>query len=259
MKRLVLAVFLSLLTLACGPAPVEAPKPTSVASVTEGALTVELLSLAPLAVGQNRLFYKVTQDGKALTEAHLHQHPLMTMPTMQHSCPKVDPAHEVDTNGYFMGTVIFNMPSDAMNTWDLKLEVTPHGASTATTVTFEKLAIADSTAKKMLTMNGMATLVTLGFTAGAPKVGVNEYTVSVHRPKDMMKMEYLPVTDLSITGTPEMPSMGHGSSGNVDPVHVSDGLYTGTVNFSMAGDWVLHLDLKAGDMSLGKTDFAWDL
>jgi hypothetical protein len=90
-------------------------------------------------------------------------------------------------------------------------------------------------------------------------VGKNEYTVSVHRPVDMMKMEWAPVTDLTILGTPEMPSMGHGSSGNVNPVPTADGLYTGTANFSMAGDWVLHVDLRSGDQSLGTVDYAWNL
>jgi hypothetical protein len=258
-KHLVAAVSLSLLAFACGPAPVTEPQPTSIATATEGALTVEVLSLAPLAVGQARLLYRVTRDGQAVTTAQVVQRPLMTMPTMKHGCPKVDPAATANADGYFAGTVVFNMPSSEMDSWDLSVDVTPQGAAAATTVTFPKLAVADSDARRMVMMNTMNTMVTLGFTAGAPRVGQNEYTVSVHRPVDMMKMEWAPVTDLTVVGTPEMPSMGHGSSGNVNPVHTAGGLYTGTVNFSMAGDWVLHLDLKSGDQSLGVVDYAWDL
>ncbi|MEW6433372.1 MAG: FixH family protein [Myxococcota bacterium] len=258
MKHLALAA-VSLAVLACGPAPVAGPTPTTVATATEGALTVELLSLKPLAVGQNRLFYRVTQGGKPVAEAHLAQHPLMTMPSMKHGCPLVDPAHDANADGLFEGTVIFNMPSSDMDTWDLSVDVTPHGAAAATTVSFPKLAVADSDARRSVTVNGMTTMVTLGFADGAAKVGENAYTVSVHRPQDMMKLTWLPVTDLAITATPEMPSMGHGSSGNVNPVHRADGLYDGTVNFSMAGDWVLHLDLKSGDQSLGTVDYAWNL
>lgn len=259
MKSVAAAVTLSLLALACGPAPATSPTPTALATASQGALTVELASLEPLAVGQNRLFYRVTKDGQPVTTAQVVQRPLMTMTTMQHSCPKVEPATQADADGYFTGTVIFTMPSSDMETWDLELGVTPQGAADETKVTFAKLAVADSAAKKSLTMNGMTTIVTLGFADGAAKVGSNAYTVSVHQPKDMMKMEFVPVTDLTIVGTPEMPSMGHGSSGNVNPVHTADGLYTGTANFSMAGDWVLHLDLKSGDTSLGTVDYAWDL
>jgi hypothetical protein len=49
-----------------------------------------------------------------------------------------------------------------------------------------------------------------------------------------------------------MPSMGHGSSGNVSPVHTADGIYTGKVNFSMTGDWQITLKLKRGDMMIGE-------
>jgi len=259
MKPVVTTVLVSLVALACGPAPATTRTPTALASASQGALTVELASLEPLAVGQNRLFYRVTKDGQPVTAAQVVQRPVMTMTTMKHGCPQVAPVGQADADGYFAGTVIFTMPSSDMETWDLELGVTPQGAADETKVTFAKLAVADSAAKKTLTMNGVTTIVTLGFADGAAKVGSNAYTVSVHQPKDMMKMEFVPVTDLTIVGTPEMPSMGHGSSGNVNPVHTADGLYTGTANFSMAGDWVLHLDLKSGDTSLGTVDFAWDL
>lgn len=259
MSRFLAAAVVSLAAFACGPAPATEAPPTSLATSTQGALTVEVLAKASLAVGQNRLFYRVTKDGQPVTRATLVQKPLMNMTTMKHSCPKVDPAGQADADGFFTGTVIFSMPASDMETWDLGLEVTPEGEPAATTVTFAKLAVADSAAKKTLTMNNLMTLVTLGFTRGAPQVGMNEYTVSIHRPKDMMKMQFDPVTDLTVVGTPEMPSMGHGSAGNVNPAHTASGLYTGTVNFSMAGDWVLHLDFKSGDTSLGTLDYAWDL
>jgi len=258
-SRLVLVAALSLSVLACGPAPTTTPTPTSIASVTEGALTVELLSINPLAVGATQLFYKVTKDGAAVTQAHLDQHPLMTMPAMKHSCPQSNPAHDANADGFFVGTVVFNMPSSAMDTWDLDLDVMPHGSTEEATVSFKALAVADSQAKQMVMLNGKSTLVTLTFPNGGPKVGKNTYVVSVHQAADMSKMTWAPVTDLTLTGTPEMPSMGHGSSDNVNPTHTVDGLYSGTVNFSMAGDWVIHLDFLSGDTSLAKADYSFNL
>lgn len=244
---------------ACGPAAPTPKQPEVLASASSGATTVEVLTLAPLAVGQNTLFYAVTVDGQPVTGAELVQKPLMTMTTMKHGCPVVNPARDADADGRFVGTVVFSMPSSDMETWDLDLEVTPHGAATATTVSFPKLAVAASQAKKNVTVGAETWMVTLGFADGAPKVGSNAYTVSVHKPENAMKMRFLPVGDLTIVATPEMPSMGHGSSGNVNPTPAGDGLYTGTANFSMAGDWVLHLDFRANDTSVGTADYAFDL
>jgi hypothetical protein len=83
--------------------------------------------------------------------------------------------------------------------------------------------------------------------------------MSVHQPADLSKMTWPPVVDLLVTGTPEMPPMGDGCSRNVNPVHTGDGLSTDTVYFSVAGEWVLHLDFKAGDTSLAMVDSCWNL
>lgn len=38
-----------------------------------------------------------------------------------------------------------------------------------------------------------------------------------------------------------MPSMGHGSPNNVNPVHIEKGHYRGKVNFTMTGEWQIKL------------------
>ena len=50
--------------------------------------------------------------------------------------------------------------------------------------------------------------------------------------------------NFSITMTPEMPSMGHGSPNNVNPVLTKNGHYKGKVNFTMTGDWRINLVLN---------------
>jgi hypothetical protein len=54
-----------------------------------------------------------------------------------------------------------------------------------------------------------------------------------------------------------MVTMGHGSSGNVAPVHVANGEYRGRVSFSMAGAWRVTFELSRGGTSLGTV--AYDL
>ena len=64
-----------------------------------------------------------------------------------------------------------------------------------------------------------------------------------------------PVTDLEIEFEPSMPSMGHGSPDNEHPVHRHGGHYAGKVNFTMTGDWRIHLDLRREGVSIGQAEF----
>jgi YtkA-like len=243
----------------CGAPAAQHDEPEARASATTGSLTVTLLSHQPLAVGLNEVFYDITRDGAPVTEAAVVQKPVMNMATMKHACPLVNPEGAANHHGQFEGKLVFTMPSSELETWDLTLEVTPEGDAAPTLVKLEALAVADSAARKSVDLFGQAHVVTLTFD-GAPRVGSNPYFVTVHRPENMMKMTFLPVTDLTLVATPQMPSMGHGSSGNVNPTHVGGGVYEGTVNFSMAGDWVVHLELVgAGDTVLGTLEWPFEL
>lgn len=57
-------------------------------------------------------------------------------------------------------------------------------------------------------------------------------------------MSFPAITDYEVEINPEMPSMGHGSPNNVNPVHTAKGHYTGKVNFTMTGLWRVHIKLK---------------
>lgn len=229
--------------LVAGCRPNADPTLVTRATASSGDMKVELLSKKPLAVGLNRLSYRVTKGGQAITQAHIEQKPLAKMSSMEHRCPEVSPAQDADGDGLFQGVVIFNMPSGE-DSWSLDLDVTPSGGSAAAVLTFDGLTVADSSDAKTLPVGTETYLVTLSFAKG-PEVGVNDVTVSVHKPQDAMAMAYVPVTDLTLALTPEMPSMGHGTSGNVDPVHAGNGLYDGKLNFTMSGDWRVTLKATA--------------
>lgn len=260
MKCSFVPVLLSLVLLACGPAAT-APlvvKPTQLALASSGAVSVELLTFGPLAVGQNRVFYRVTHDGAPVARAELLQQPVMQMPSMKHACPLVNPEHAPNTEGLQEGVIIFTMASTEMEQWTLKLKVTLEGVTEV--VDFGTLSVADSATKKVVvgTRDGKAIMLSFAY-PDAPHVGSNPVVVSAHQAKDTMMMEFVTVDDLVFTITPEMPSMGHGAAGSVNPVRGSDGLYRGSVVFSMAGDWVVHLGVAANDAALGTYDFALDL
>lgn len=251
----------ALLLVGCGPAEPAPPAgrtPALLTQASQDGLTVELLSFAPFAVGQNRVFYRLSRDGQPLTAATLKQRPLMHMMTKSHPCPLVDPAATADANGLFEGLLIFSMASGENEPWKLGLEVT-EGAGAPVTVDLGVVAVADSKLKVVLTRDTTRKVVfTFGFPDGEPKVGANAVLVTAHESKNMGMM-FEPMDDLVLTMTPEMPSMGHGSSGNVTPTLEAPGRYRGTVVFSMAGDWVVNFTVTAGDAALGAASFAFDL
>jgi len=55
--------------------------------------------------------------------------------------------------------------------------------------------------------------------------------------------------------TPEMPSMGHGSPNNVNPVHVGNGHYKGKVNFTMTGEWKVNIAVQKNGNTISKNAF----
>lgn len=52
-----------------------------------------------------------------------------------------------------------------------------------------------------------------------------------------------PVTDANITLDARMPAMGHGAEPETDPTHLANGVYRGSTNLMMGGQWVLELNV----------------
>jgi hypothetical protein len=49
---------------------------------------------------------------------------------------------------------------------------------------------------------------------------------------------------------PDMPSMGHGSPNNENPVHTAIGHYKGKINFTMTGEWRITCNVKRANATL---------
>jgi hypothetical protein len=85
------------------------------------------------------------------------------------------------------------------------------------------------------------------------KVGMNDIEVFVHTEESMMS--YPAVENITLVMTPDMPSMGHGSPNNENPVHKGNGMYQGKVNFTMGGEWRVMFDVMDGETKLGTAEF----
>ncbi len=70
---------------------------------------------------------------------------------------------------------------------------------------------------------------------------------------------WAPAANVTLQVEPEMPSMGHGSPGNEDPSHRGEGFFRGLVHFTMAGPWLVHVDVQEDERPLGRASFAFEV
>lgn len=213
-------------------------------------------------MGYNKLTV-VLLDSLNLTDtikdAHIHFMPVMTMGTgmmvMQHACPIENP-NEEPVNGVFSGAVAFVMPTSTDGTWKLGVMVHNHKYDKEGTVSFN-VTVDNPTPSVMsvftATSADASKLVLSLVEPVAPKVGMNDIEFTLHRKETMMSWP----ADSSYTFviTPEMPSMGHGSPNNVNPVHVGNGHYKGKVNFTMTGEWKVNVAVQKGGNTISKNAF----
>jgi hypothetical protein len=235
------ALALALALAACGSSSSnDPPGRTVIATGTAGAYSVTLLADAPLATGMNPIYVQLRNaSGALVTDSTVTVSPLMAMTGMTHGCP-VGPI-AVGASGDYQGYVVFQMASSATDTWTAKVTVTPPPGGTAADVTLPITVAANTTTGGARTFTlGTGTMaeryvVSMNATA-TQMVGPNPITVTVYRSTDM-SMTFTPVNDATVTVDPQMPSMGHGSSGSVNPTFVASGAYQGQLNYSMPGAW----------------------
>lgn len=194
-----------------------------------------------LTAGYTNLYAKVMDsNGDVMSNATVTFNPMMDMGMMQHSAPIIQPSYSASTETYD-GVVVFQMSSMG-GTWTVDVNVNSNPAAFTVNIaepSTKEVGVytGDDGVNYIVSLVRPVTWVT----------GSQDLNIMIHKKETMMN--FPAVTDLDVTFTPEMMSMGHGSAGNIDPVHISDGLYSGTVNFNMAGDWRFHLELnRAGTL-----------
>ena len=246
----------------CSESDPQADPTAGLIKITEGyalgaGAKVELWAEEQPFTGYNQLFIALydSVNKKRITEAHVHLHPLMTMMGgMQHACPVESPEDENAVNMLFPAAVVFIMPSSDMGSWELEVEVHNHDNGKEGSAEFE-ITVTDPASpmmKSFVTTEEEKIFVSYLFPEKL-KVGVNDFIVMAHHMEDMMN--FPAVEDLTFILTPEMPSMGHGSPNNVNPVHDAMGHYPGKVNFTMTGEWRLNLEIWRGDELLEELYF----
>lgn len=217
---------------------------------SESSFDVQLLAKDSLFVGYNDVYFKITDKatGLAVEQATISLHPLMDMVTFSHACPFENPADTLTSDGYYQGVVIFSMIGT--DSWSLSVDITANGKTE--TAYFPIHNVKSTTfAKKIVVMDSLSTgpgtwqVTKYPISIVEPKawkVGNNPFEITIHRMASMMSFPCC--DDLTVEIIPEMPSMGHGSPNNINPVSKGDGHYLGTVNFTMTGDWRINMVIK---------------
>ncbi len=258
MNKLLCLIGLSSILLAsckknedAGPAP---SKIKIAESTTSSGLKVTLLAdNNTFMVAYNKIYVSLNNaDGSEVSNARVTCSSLMDMGSMQHSSPAEQPVYK-DSENLYEGAVVFSMPSGDMGSWQLTVNV--NGEPVVFNVTVVSPPSGFKLTGTFAGTDGIDYTVSL-IEPARPKTGINELELLVNNRHDMMN--FPPEEGFTIELNPEMPSMGHGSPNNVNPVYTNNGHYKGKVNFTMTGDWRLHLRLKRGNTVIVE-DAALDL
>lgn len=210
-------------------------------SATVDGYSVKLSALKPLATGYNQLFWLVSKDNQLIGVDSMNIMPIMDMMTMSHSCPTQKPFKSVQADGYFEGYVVFIMPSGEMGSWSITATLwLSNGEQIETTL---NISVLNSWKLQSFTHNNVKYFVSW-VSPQEPFVGKNTVELMLHKKATMMS--FPESTDLMLELYPYM-NMG-GGEGHSAPYeqlkHVGNGKHTGSISFSMSGEWQISVFAK---------------
>jgi hypothetical protein len=215
----------------------------------DGNYAIDLYALTDtLFEGYNRMFISLInkESGNPVTEAGINLKPMMNMVGMKHAAPCEDPGEMADEEGYFEGAVVFIMPSNPDEGWELGLDLNISGTETSAKIEIPGVIQPEEPVLvKFISAIDQKKYFVSCVQPANPKVGINDCEFTIHYKESMMS--FPAAKDLGMEIEPEMPSMEHGSPNNVNPIHVSEGHYEGKLNFTMTGWWRVHLTFKKGN------------
>lgn len=179
---------------------------------------------------------------------------MMQMMEMAHSAPNETYEHEMGGEMYQHFATVFVMPSGEMGAWNLKVSIHDMDTDFSSEVQIPVTVHSPEQAKmNAISVDENSSLFISLVSPELPSVGVNDFEITIHERESMMVWPAM--TNYTIEIEPEMPAMGHGSPNNVNPVHESMGHYIGEVNFTMTGEWLVHVTIKDGTDVVADTHF----
>ncbi|MNS54976.1 hypothetical protein D3C72_877970 [compost metagenome] len=227
---------------------------------TEG-IKAEILAENEFKQGYNVFYIKLTdlQTNKTIEKANISVNPMMSMKMdngmiHKHSSPSIQPKSDNTTQGLVKGAFFFTMASTATGDWVIEVNATvankQYQLTIPVTVSNNKYGEVIYKRTNTLKLADGSRIILSYMEPVKPKVGTNDLQLAIHTTNDMMT--FSEAADFTVEMVTEMPSMGHGSPNNVNPVAISSGLYKGKVNFTMPGDWKLHFKLLKNGVAIAE-------
>ncbi|MGE0635918.1 MAG: FixH family protein [Bacteroidia bacterium] len=219
----------------------------------QGSMLIKVYATDSLYCAFNNLFIEVRDSATntVISNAEITLLPQMIM--MGHAAPFENPSSTAAVNGLFPCAVVFQMPGDMGWT----LDVTAKNLATNNEGTAQlAFAVKNPTltrTKVITALNDSSKLIISYVQPKEPKVGLNDFEITIHRKESMMS--FPSAENYTVEIEPEMPSMGHGSPNNVNPVHTGSGHYKGQVNFTMTGEWNINLRIMDGTAPVDTTSY----
>lgn len=242
--------------------PVEGKELLFESSSVDADIDVKVYADQALTVGYNKLYVMVYKLGTktVIDDAHVSFETDMEMLSgMNHGSPVESPEETNPEDGVFEGAAVFVMPSAGNGTWNLHVHVHNHSNSMEGEVS-GVVTVTSPTEARMYSflsdVDGAMVFVSL-IEPMNPEVGENTFEVAIHQRESMMSWPFM--EGLTVEIEPEMPTMGHGSPGNVNPVYTEMGHYVGKVNYTMTGLWRVHVTVKDGDGNIMNDNMYFDM
>ncbi|MBK8711165.1 MAG: FixH family protein [Niastella sp.] len=256
-----LASFIILFFTSCSKNEIPESSPTDgLTKITEGyapgaAAKVEVYtSVSVINTGYTNLYLAIydSLSGNRVDNANIQLTPMMDMGSMQHSSPFENPASVNAVNHLFPCSVVFIMPSTAGN-WTVSVTVLVNGKLGTFSFPVTVVDPVKSTLKSFTALNNGAKYFVALINPVKPHIGINDMEIAIYKKESMMS--YPAENGFTILMEPEMPTMGHGSPNNVNPIGIGNGHYKGKVNFTMTGLWQVNLEFMMGSEVADDTQF----
>lgn len=194
--------------------------------------------------GYNEIFLRIKEKttNNYIQNATIEWMPMMHMTMMNHSCPFSTIEKIVGKETLYKGYVVFQMPQNETEYWDLKMDYSINETNYTVTDVVDVPATEKRVVSSFMGTDNVRYIVAL-IDPKNPKVALNDMTVGVYKMENMMNFPV--VNNYTLKIDPRMPSMGnHCSPNNLDLTQsVSDEFYHGKVSLTMTGYWKINLQL----------------
>jgi hypothetical protein len=192
-----------------------------------------------LMSGYNDVGFKVFINGVEMKTGFVKFYPKMIhpfLPNATHSTPVSSQFNYDASKNLFTGYTSFFMVSDSNSNWFGFYNY--NDVNHADSIMFNVIVNSNAQVRMFPDEQANCSYYISIVTPMIPSIGMNELKLLLHRSYD--DITYTQIDSAQMYIRTWMQSMGHGSTGNVNPVYIGDGYYQGKINLTMSGTWTVY-------------------